>query len=609
MAVGRGEEATSSSSGDHCCRDEVNSANALAQPLDRMAAELALTTDLAIILVTATLVGIAAYRTGQPTIVGYLLTGLLLGPAAFGVVEPSETTTAMAELGLAFLLFLLGIKLRIEDISHVLSTILKVSFPQMGLVFLVGSGTASILGFPVWEAVLIGAVVMYSSTAVVVKMLTDKDAVTSLPGKLDVGVLLVQDVVVVILLTLLATGRPGGAAELGLTLLTILGLIAGVGVITVVAMRYLLPELFRRVAHDRDAFFLVAVAWAFLFILGFDELGLSIEMGAFLAGVSLAQLPYSTELRDRISPLSDLFILVFFASIGLQLDAGDLFVYWQEAVVAAVVLLPAKFLIFFALFRWQEFSLETAFLGSVNMVQVSEFALVAGAVAVAEGFIGEPVLGFLSLLAVLTMSVSVYVIKYNYRLFERLQPFLRRWETAGTGRLIEQKRYRDHAVVIGYDELTRGILPRLETAYDDVVVVDRTVAHIDALERAGHDVVYGDVRHAEVRNASGLERAAFVLSSSAEPDVNRALIADVGERTTVFVEAEWAEDARELYEYGAHYVVLNPQLTAERLAEYLDAYFEDHEVFDTAAKTDIVRSQRPGPVFESAGDADGGFDE
>jgi Kef-type K+ transport system membrane component KefB len=574
-----------------------------------MVAELALTTDFAIILVAAAFIGIIAHQTGQPTIVGYLLTGLLLGPAVFSIVEPSEITTTMAELGLAFLLFLLGTKLHIEDVRHVLGPIIKISLPQMALVFLTGLGTAILLGFRPLEALLIGVVVMYSSTAVVIKMLTDKDAVTSLPGKIDVGVLLVQDVVVVILLTILATGRPDGAADLGITLLTIVGLITGVGFVTAAATRYLLPELFRRIADNKDAFFLVAVAWAFLFILVFDELGLSIEMGAFLAGVSLAQLPYSTELRDRISPLTNLFILIFFVSIGLQLDAGDLFVYWREAAIAAFVLIPAKFLIFFTLLRWQEFSLETTFLGSVSMVQVSEFALVAGSVAVAEGFMGEPILGFLSLLAVLTMSVSVYVIKYNYQLYEQLHPFLSRWETAGSERVIEQKRYRDHAVVIGYDELTRTVLSRLAEFYDDVVVIDRKVAHIEALEEAGYHGIYGDFRHAEIRNAAGLKRADFVLSSSAEPDVNKALLAEVGERTTVFVEAEWAADARELYGYGAHYVALSPQLTAERLTEYLEGYFQDRETFSRVAEIDVRNSRRSEPGSGPAEDVDGGVGE
>jgi Trk K+ transport system NAD-binding subunit len=163
--------------------------------------------------------------------------------------------------------------------------------------------------------------------------------------------------------------------------------------------------------------------------------------------------------------------------------------------------------------------------------------------------------------------------------------------------------------VIGYDELTRNVLPRLAEFYDDVVVIDRTVAHIETLEAAGYDVIYGDFRHAEIRNAAGLNRADFVLSSSAEPDVNKALLAEVGESTTVFVEAEWTEDARELYGHGAHYVALSSQLTAERLAEYLDAYFEDRQTFTRLAETDVMNAQPSEAVPGLTEELDGGVGE
>ena len=573
-----------------------------------MAAQLALATDLAIIIVAAAIIGLIANQTGQPTIVAYLLTGLLLGPAVLGVVTPGEITATMAKLGLAFLLFLLGSKMRIEDVEHVLRPVVNVSLPQMALVCLTGLATASLLGFSLWESLLIGVTVMYSSTAVVIKMLTDKDEVTSLPGKIDVGILLVQDIVVVILLTVLASGRPDSVADVGIVLVTILGLVAGIGFVTAAASRYLLPKMFRRIADNKDVFLLVAVAWAFLFIFVSDALGLSIEMGAFIAGVALAQLPYSTELRERIAPLTDLFILTFFVSIGLRMEPAALFAYWQEAVIAAVVLMPAKFLIFFALLDWQGFSLETTFLGSTNMIQVSEFALVAGAVAVASGLVEDSILGFLSLLAILTMSISVYVIKYNHQLYERLSPYLDSRES-DEERAIAQEEYRDHAVVIGYDEVTRGTLPVLEEFYDDVVVIDRRIAHVETLTDAGYDAIYGDSRHAEIRKRARLTHADFVLSSSDELDVNKALLADVGEGTTVFVEAQWEDDARELYADGAHYVVMAPQLTAERLAEYLEAYFVDPATFTTAIETDVRRLRRSDPVIQTPERLDGGLDE
>lgn len=557
-----------------------------------MVVESGIATDLALIVITATAVGLLARRSGQPTIIAYILTGLLLGPPVLGIVTPSELTESMAELGLAFLLFLLGIKMRIEDIRHILPSVVKISLPQMTFVCLAGTGMALLLGFPIWQSLLIGLAVMYSSTAVVIKMLTDKDEATTLPGKIDIGVLLVQDIVVVVLLALLSAGRPDSAVEVAVTLLTILALIGVIGIVAIAASHYLLPTVFRRVANDKEVFFVVSLAWAFLFIFVSLELDLSIEMGAFIAGVALAQLPYSTELQDRITPLTDLFILIFFVSIGLQLEASELVAHWQEAIIVALVLMPVKFVVFFVLIDWQEFSLETTFLGSAHMIQVSEFALVFGAVALAGGFIDEAVLGFLSLVAVFTMAVSVYVVKYNHQLYDRVRPWLATFWSED-GRDGESHEYEGHAVAIGYDPITERVLPLLQDTYGEVVVIDRKTEHIDQLRAEGkYENVFGDFRHGKVRKEAKLKKAKFVISSSVEVDVNEMVIAESAPDATVFVEAERTEDAVQLYEQGADYVVMSTHLTAKKVSAYLAEYFENRERFLEAIRPDLERIER-----------------
>ena len=571
------------------------------------AAEIALATDFAIIVVAAAFVGFAAVRTGQPTIIAYILTGLLLGPAALGVIEPGILTETMAELGLAFLLFLLGIKMRLDEIRHVLTPIVKISIPQMGLVALVGFVASIVLGFGRWEAVLIGLAVMYSSTAVIIKMLTDKDEATTLHGKIDVGILLVQDVVVVILLALLAAGVPDSASEVAFTLGTILVLIVVIGVVAVFASRYVLPSIFRRIANDTEAFFLVAVSWAFLFILISAELNLSIEMGAFLAGLAIAQLPYSKELQARINPITDLFVLVFFVTVSLELEAADLFLFWQEAVLAALILMPAKFVIFFALINWQQFDIGTTFLGSVNMIQVSEFGLIVGAVAVTQGFIDESVLGFLTLVALFTMGVSVYVIQYNSRLFKWAEPFVERWE-AENATTPATDTYQNHVVVIGFDEIARRSLEVLETHYDQIVVIDRKTDHTEPIETAGYDVLFGDFRYAKIRKEAALKKADFVFSSSVQREINDILLNEVKEETTVFVEADTVTDAQELYEQGVDYVILSPHLAIEQLNEYLESYLDSPEAFDRAVESDMT-FLRSGRLFPERSSHEGGDDD
>ena len=574
-----------------------------------MVIEPALTIDLAVILLSATALGFVARQTGQPTIIAYIIAGVLIGPVVFGFIGVTELTETLSELGLAFLLFLLGIKMRLDDVRHVISPIVKISIPQMAAVAAVGFGVAYALGFTFLESTMIALAVMYSSTAVVIKMLTDKDEATTLHGKTDVGVLLVQDIVVVILLAVLAAGRPESATEVATTLVIVLALVVIITVAALAASKYALPPVFRRIANNTDVFFLVAISWAFLFIFISDEINLflapvgieaylSIEMGAFLAGLAIAQLPYSKQLQDRVNPLTDLFVMIFFVSVALNIEARELLFYWEEAVIAALVLMPAKFLIFFVLINWQDFDIETNFLGSLYMIQVSEFGIVVGVAALEGEFISVEVLGFLTLVALITMAVSVYFIAFGDRLFERLEPTLSRFEAEETFTK-SGKEYDNHAIVVGYDDITRNVLPLLKAHYDDVVAVDRRVDHIEALQDEGFDAVYGDMQSYTIRKDVQLKNADFVISSSDQVPVNKALLREVSEDTTVFVEARTEEDAAELYEHGAEYVITSVDLASERLASYIQAYVEERPEFDQAITSDIELLRNPGPFPET----------
>ena len=547
-----------------------------------MVTEVSLSVDLAIILLAATVAGFLAKQSGQPTIVAYILAGVVVGPVVFGFVEATDLTETIAELGLAFLLFLLGIKMRIDEVRHILAPIVKISLPQMAAVAGVGIGVSLLLGFDLSESIIIGLAVMYSSTAVVIKMLTDLGQTTTLHGKIDVGILLAQDVVVVIILAVLAAGRPDDIAEVATTLVVVLILVALVTALALGASRYALPAIFRRIADNQQVFFLIAIAWAFLFIFISDEINLflapvgieaylSIEMGAFLAGVAIAQLPYSKELQDRVNPLTDLFVMIFFATVALRLEASDLLYYWQEAIIAAIVLMIAKFVIFYTLLNWQRFDGETTFLGSIYMVQVSEFGVVVGVAAVAGDFIAVEILGFLTLLALITMGISVYFFAYSDQLYARFEPHISRFEADET--FTEDRRtLNDHAVVIGYDDLTRNLLSLIDDHFEQLVVVDRRADHVELLTDEGYDVVFGDIGSSSIRKDVELKKAAFVLSSSDSPEISRILLRESKEDAVVVLEARSDATASMFYELGADFVIQSVPLASRRLNKYL----EDH---------------------------------
>ena len=570
-----------------------------------MVSEVALSVDLAVILLAAAVAGFAAKQTGQPTIIAYILAGVVIGPVGLGIVEVTELTETLSELGLAFLLFLLGIKMRIDEVRHILSPVTKIALVQMAAVAAVGGGVSLALGFGVVESVIIGLAVIYSSTAVVIKMLTDKGETTTLHGKVDVGVLLAQDIVVVILLAVLAAGQPESAGEVATTLGIVLTLVAVITVAALSASKYALPPIFRRIAGNRQVFFLVAISWAFLFVFVSDNVNLflaplgveaylSIEMGAFLAGLAIAQLPYSKELQDRVNPLTDLFVMIFFASVALDLEASDLLAHWEAAVVMAGVLMIAKFVIFLVLLNWQGFDSETTFLGSLYMIQVSEFGIVVAVAALAGGFIDVEILGFLTLLALITMSVSVYLFEYGHALFDRAEPYISRFEAEET--FTEQKReYRDHAVIVGYDDVTRKVLGLLDDYYDDLVVVDRRIDHVEELKADGYDVVFGDFGSATIRKSVALEKAAFVLSSSDQLEIGKTILRETDDDTTVILEAQDHEDGEKLSDRGADYVIQSVDLTADRIADYLTALLEERDAFDRAVQRDVELLRDPQP--------------
>lgn len=544
-------------------------------------------TEFVIIVVTAVTLSYVARLTGQPTIVAYIFTGLVLGPVLLNIVTETELVDLMAELGLAFLLFLIGIKMRLDEIREILRSIVNIAVWQTILQTALAFVIAYLLGFTLLETTIIALATVFGATPVIVKLLTDKDELATLPGRIDVGVLILQDIYLVVLLALFSAESLATPTEILVSIATIFALVGLIGTVAYLAARFVLPRLLGIVAEDREAFFIVGIAWAFVFIIASEELNLSLEVGAFIAGLSLAQVTYSTELTERLRPVIDLFMLVFFTSIGLRLAVENLFAYWVEALVASAGLMIGNFLIIFFLIDYEGFDPETAFVGSINMTQVSEFSLVVGALAVDRGFIDAAILGYLSLMAVVTMSLSTYLINYNYQLYERFEPYLERFKHEGQ-RDVDFRVYDDHAVIVGYDEIVRRVIPLVQEQFEDVVVIDRNPARSTLHRDAEYDYVYGDFKRGELRKAASIQRAGLVVSSSVERDVNRLVLREASDDTLVVVEAKSPKDAADFYEWGAEYVVLATAVTGDRLAEYVRSYVTDPDSFQELVDREIA---------------------
>jgi Kef-type K+ transport system membrane component KefB len=540
--------------------------------------------SVALLIGAATFLGILSQKTGQPKIIAYIIAGISLGPVGLDLVKQGEMISLFSELGLVFLLFLIGLEIDIEEIQEVLKSTVGIAVIQMALTFAAGTLTAILVGFTGTTAYTIGAAVMFSSTALVVKVLTERDEETTLPGRLDVGVLLVQDVAVVVILAFF-TVNFSTPAQAALKLAEIFLMISVVAAISFGSSKYFFSKILKSMSGNRLAFFTHGIAWAFLFISLADYLNLSLEIGAFIAGIGLAQIPYSRELQEDIRPLTDLFMAIFFMNFGISISGSSLQQYFIPAIMASILLIVFKFLIFFLTIDRFKFTPKTSFTASVNMTQVSEFGLILTSLAITEGFIQSEVSGFISLVAILTMGTSAYLIRFRDRLEEQFKPLLDLFESEEKTDL-EVEKLEDHAVIIGYDEMAERTCSKLAEEYD-IMVIDQESDKTEKLAESDYTYVYGDFKHGEIRQGANLEEAEFILSFSEQKQVNNVLLEERKEETVVFVKASNFEDASEFYDLGADYVMIENILAGNRISEYIEIYLEDKEVFNKEINSEL----------------------
>lgn len=520
--------------------------------------------DFGIILLTAFLLAVIASRTGQPTVIAYLVTGLVLGPVLLDVVEVTEFIKLVEELGFPLLLFLIGLEMKFDAFRSILSKVGKIAVLQIITQQTMAFSVAYFLGFGLLESFYISMCTIFGATPVVVKMLTDKHETSTRAGRVDIGVLILQDIFMVVVLGFLAAGQISGPTDLVLTLGRIIFMGVALGTVSFLASKTIESQLLGNLSNNKHAFFIQGVAWAFLFIALADILGLSLEIGGFLAGISLGQVPYSTELQERVRPLTNLLLAVFFAGIGLSLNAGELLAYWKEALIAISILSSSAFIVMYLLTRWQDFSTETSFKSSINLVMMSEFGLVAGAVAVEQGLLTAGILGYMTLIKLITNGYAVYLIQYNDTIYKWFKPYL---TVVGEGE--KEASNKDHAVVFGNSRLDETVRPVIDRMFEDVVFVEDNPHEMRELEEEGEEFVFGDPRHKEVRREAGIEDASAVISLEEDFELDKEMAENLD--TKFIAVSDDKEESNELIEKGADHVILEDKAVEKTLREHLEA--------------------------------------
>lgn len=531
--------------------------------------------QMALILVLAAVIGTVAVALRQPLIVAFIAVGILVGPASLGWVSVGGELELLASLGIAILLFLVGLKLDPQLVRSTGPVALATGLGQVAFTSLVGFGIGVGLGLDTISAVYVAVALTFSSTIIIVKLLSDKRELDDLHGRIAVGFLIVQDIVVVIALIVITALGEATAGDVGPELVGTLA--RGVAFLLVLLglMRWVLPSLVGRVARNKELLVLFGVAWA-VGLAGVGEvLGFSVEVGAFLAGFTLASTPYREVLASRLVSLRDFLLLFFFIELGaaLQLDlVGDRV---GEAVILSLFVLIGNPLIVLVIMGVLRYRARTSFLAGLTVAQISEFSLILVALGVRLGHVDDSILGLVTMVGLITIGLSTYLILYSHPLYERLAPALSIFERSQLGPGEQYHGLEEGAVdVILYGGGRHGslIARRLEEKGQRVLVVDLDPDALDRCRKDGLDVIYGDAEDPEFLLSVPLEQAGWVVSTVRELDVNLALLHGLraaGYEGQVAFTAHDPLEASRLEAEQVDVVIAPFAVAAERLASLL----------------------------------------
>jgi Kef-type K+ transport system membrane component KefB len=532
--------------------------------------------EVALILVIAAAVGALAVWLRQPLIVAFIAVGILVGPVGFGVVTSTEEIELLAELGIALLLFVVGLKLDLRLIRTVGPVALATGLGQVAFTSIVGFGIALMLGLEPVAALFVAVAITFSSTIIIVKLLSDKRELEDLHGRIAVGFLIVQDIAVVLaMIGLTAFGAGEEAANVPAQILLILAkglaLLAGIAFL----MRFVLTPVFNRLAHTPELMVLAALALGVGMAAVADALGFSKEVGAFLGGVALASTPYREAIGARLVPLRDFLLLFFFIALGSGFDLGDLGNQIGTAVVLSLFVLVGNPLIVMVIMGFMGYRKKVGFLAGLTVSQISEFSLILGALAVSFGVITDQDLALITAVGLMTISASTYAILNSHRIYEWLEPWLGVFErdrkTFAGDHLLEGSDQVD-AIVFGLGRYGRRIALDLESRGLNVMGVDFDPVAVADWGQTGHSSAYGDLEDAELPMELPLSSADLIVSSVPDRDANLSMIQavrQIGFEGRIAVTTHREDEMAVLLDRGADQVLCPFAVAAEVAVEDL----------------------------------------
>lgn len=530
------------------------------------------------ILFIAAVIGLIGNTFKQPLIVSFIAVGIIVGPYGLDLIESIDKFHLMAELGIAVLLFAVGLKL---DLSLIRSTGKVALFTGLGQVLftsVIGYFIAVWLGFSLFSSLYIAVALTFSSTIIIVKLLSDKKEIDSLHGQISIGFLIVQDMVVILVMIFLsALNAPTSGSVFSEVIFVVLKGIGFLGFVGL-TMRYALPFIVSKLAKSQELLILFAISWALLLSSAGDLLGFSKEVGAFVAGVSLASNDFRELISSKMSTLRDFLLLFFFINLGSHLDIAIVTEHIRSSIIFSFFVLLGNPIIVLIIMGIMGYRKRTSFLAGLNVAQISEFSLILASLGLALGHIDQGIMGLITLVGLITIGLSTYMILYSHQIFEKLSYMLRIFERKNPyreARLIQLEDISVDAIIFGLGRYGNNIAQSLEEIGKVVMGVDFDPLAVQEWKKQGKLAQQGDADDSDLIEILPIDKSKIVISTISDFQINLYLVKHLrqgGYKGRIALTQHQNQSSQKLIEAGADLILYPYVDAAENISHKLDCF-------------------------------------
>ncbi len=531
--------------------------------------------ELSLIIILAMIVSGIMRLLKQPLIIGYIITGILASPYFFELVRSTDTIAMFSQIGIAFLLFMVGLHLNPKVIMKFGKTSLLTGLIQVIFTSIIGFFIAAFFNFSLVESLYIAVAIAFSSTIIVMKLISDKGDLETLYGRISIGVLLVQDLIVIFMLMIISSM----SNHVALTELIFSTILKGIGLLFLISLAsiFILPRITNYIAKSQEFLFLFSIGWCFALAALFQMFNFSIEIGALVAGISLSLSPYHYEIASKVKPLRDFFLILFFIFLGSQMYLGNISEIIMPALILSFFVLVGKPLIIMIIMGAFGYTKRNSFMSGISLAQISEFSLILVILGVSVGHLSQNMLPLITLVGIITMGISSYMILYSERIYPHVSKYLRIFERRG--KKVEH-RYGDgkkdyEVILFGCDRIGFDLIKSFEKINKKFLVIEYNPEIVLNLAKRGINCIYGDANDIELLNELRFSKVRMVISTIPELETNLLLIRkirDVNKKAIIIVVSHRIDEAIELYREGATYVLMPHFLGGKYASTLIESY-------------------------------------